>query len=153
MEIKYLADNIIFAENVADWIYSEFISGIKHGISYNQLLSSIEVSYKTELPIRLIAVENDRCVGTVALEQNDLKCRDYTPWLAALFVDKAYRRKTIGEQLIGRVVSIAKELGYSELYLRTENTSDYYRKLGWQFIESCVDEFGLIPDVFKFTLA
>jgi N-acetylglutamate synthase-like GNAT family acetyltransferase len=81
-----------------------------------------------------------------------LSCRDYTPWLAAVYVDKAYRRNKIGEQLIDSAKIIAKELGYNELYLRTEQASHYYRKLGWQFIESCEDDFNLKTDVFKFVL-
>ena len=152
MKIEYLVDNIIFAENVAGWIYDEFINGIRHGISYEQLLSSVKNCHKAELPIRLIAKEDNKCVGTVSIVQNDLKCRDYTPWLAALYVEKAYRRNKVGEQLVERTKSIVKELGYNELFLRTENTSNYYRKLEWRFIESCEDEFGLKPDVFKFLL-
>ena len=96
MKIEFLVDNIIFAENVAEWIYNEFIKGIRHGISYEQVLSSVKNCHKAELPVRLIAEE--------------------------------------------------------ELYLRTEYTSNYYRKLEWRFIESCEDEFGLKPDVFKFSL-
>ena len=152
MKIEYLADNIIFAEIVAEWIYDEFIKGVRHGISYEQVLSSVRNCHKAELPVRLIAIEDNKCVGTVSIVQNDLKCRDYTPWLAALYIDKSYRGNKIGEQLVERTKSIAKELGYYELFLRTENTSDYYRKLGWRFIESCEDEFGLTPDVFKFSL-
>jgi len=116
------------------------------------VLLSVKSCHKKELPIRLIAKLDNKCVGTTAIVGNDLKCRDYTPWLAALYVDEQYRGIKIGEQLIARVKAIVKELGYNEVYLRTEHTSKYYRKLGWQFIESCEDEFGLKPDVFKFML-
>jgi N-acetylglutamate synthase-like GNAT family acetyltransferase len=91
-----------------------------------------------------------KCVGTIAIVQNDLKCRDYTPWLASLYVDKPFRNNKIGEQLIDKIKNVAAEgLGYSELYLRTEHAGDYYRRLGWQFVESCVDEYGVNTDVFR----
>ena len=152
MQIKYLANNIMFVETITDWLYNEFIKDIQHGISYEQILEFVRNCHKTELPIRLIAVESNKCVGTASIVQNDLKCRDYTPWLASLYVDESYRGNKIGEQLIERVKDIVKELGYDELYLRTEHASNYYRRLGWRFVESCDDDFNLKPDVFKFTL-
>ena len=150
--IGYLIDNITYADVVAKWVYKEFIKDIRHGISYEQILSSMKDCHKTEFPIRLIALVDNKCVGTVSIVENDLQCRDYAPWLAALYVDEPYRKNKIGQQLIESVKKIVKELGYNELYLRTEHTSNYYRKLGWQFVESCVDEFNLTTDVFKFTL-
>ena len=155
MRIEYLADNIVFAENVAGWIFNEFVKDIRQGITYEQVLESVKNCHKEKFPIRLIAIEeavDEKCIGTVAIVQNDLKCRDYTPWLAALYVDAPFRRNSIGEQLIESAKSIVEEFGYNEIYLRTEHTSEYYRRLGWQFIESCEDEFGLKPDVFKFIL-
>jgi len=152
MQIEYLADHMNFTEQAVEWIYSEFFHGIRHGISYEQLLQSFSICHKTELPIRLVAIENERCVGTVSIVQNDLDCRDYTPWLAALYVDESHRGNKIGEELIERVKQITKELGYDELYLRTEYASNYYRRLGWQFIESCDDHHNLKPDVFKVIL-
>jgi len=152
MKIDYLTDNIVFAEVVAGWIYNEFIKGIKTDQSYETVLSSIKICYKTELPIRLIAIIDNKCVGTVSIVQNDLRCREYTPWLAALYVDERFRKNKIGQQLIQRVISITASLGYKELYLRTEHASNYYRKLGWQFVEACDDDYNLKPDVFKLLL-
>ena len=152
MKIEYLSDNIIFAEEVAEWLYNEFIKGIKTDRSYESVLSAVKNCSKTELPIRLVAIVNGKCAGTVSIVKNDLKCREYAPWLASLYVDKPFRKNKIGAQLIDRVKDIAKNLGCSELYLRTEHASGYYKKLGWQFIESCDDDYNLKPDVFKFTL-
>ena len=152
MKIEYLCDNIEHAEQVAQWIYDEFADGIRAGLTYEKILAAVNKSCKSQMPIRLIAMVDGKCAGTIALVENDLQCRDYTPWLAALYVDPAYRGNKIAEQLIQRIKEIAKELGYNELYLRTETTSEYYRKRGWQFVESCLDEFGLWPDVFKVEL-
>ena len=152
MVIRYLTDNIVFADVVAKWIYDEFFVGIRPGFSYEDILLNTRECYNDKFPIRLVAMEGDICVGTVSFVGNDLKCRDYTPWLSSLYVDEAYRCHKIGEQLVDRVKELAKGFGYNELFLRTEFASDYYRKRGWQYIESCVDEFNLEPDVFKFLL-
>lgn len=152
MKIEYLSDHIIFANVVAKWIYNEFIKDVRNDFSYEKVLLSVKNCNKSEFPIRFIAIIDKKCVGTVSIVQNDLKCRTYTPWLAALYVDKSFRKNKIGEQLIDYVKNIVKGLGYNEVYLRTEHASNYYKKLGWQFVESCDDNFGLKPDVFKFTL-
>ena len=152
MEIVYLSDNMNFAETVAQWVFKEFISGIRAGVTYEQVLSAVKNCHKSQMTIRIIALVDGKCVGTAALFKNDLKGRDYTPWLAALYVDAPYRNQKIGRQLIEKIKEIAKSLDYNELFLRTEHASDYYRKLGWQFVESCKDEYGLTPDVFKISL-
>ena len=152
MKIEYLCEYISFSETVAKWIYDEFLSGIRDDLSYSDILASIRNCHKRELPIRLIALVDDICVGTVSLVVNDLKSRDYTPWLAALYVDKKFRNQGIGGHLTNRIQDIAVILGYKELFLRTEHASGYYKKLGWVFIESCHDEFSLMPDVFQCTL-
>ena len=153
MKIEYLADNMNFAEDVAKMIYNEFIKDIRQGISYEQVQKAVKDSNKTELPIRLAAIEDNKCAGTIALVENDLKNSTFTPWLAALYVEKEYRGKKIAEQLINKIINITKALGYNEIYLRTEHTSEYYRKRGWQFVETCTDEeFNLKTDVFKSTI-
>ena len=149
MTIEYLCDHINFADTVAKWIFDEFINGIKVDRSYENILSSVKNCHKLELPIRLIALLDGKCAGTVSIVFNDLKCRNYTPWLGSLYVDAAFRKKGIGEKLIDRVKTIVTELGYKELYLRTEHASGYYKRLGWEFVETCDDDYNLKPDVFR----
>ncbi|MCL2060182.1 MAG: GNAT family N-acetyltransferase [Oscillospiraceae bacterium] len=151
IHIEYLSDNDIFAENIAGWIFNEFIKGIRHGISYEQILLSVKTCHKTTLPVRFAAKSGARCVGTVSVVQNDLLYRDYAPWLASLYVDAPYRKLGIGEMLVDKAKETAAALGYSELYLRTEHAGKYYERLGWQYVESCVDEFKLNTDVYKYT--
>ena len=148
MIIDYLCDHIDCAETVAKWVYDEFIDGIRDDMSYADVLSEIKNCHKSKLPIRLVALDGDKCAGTVSIVFNDLKCRDYTPWLAALYVAVEHRSHGIGRQLIDRVKKIVADLGYKELYLRTEHTGGYYRKLGWTFIEECDDDFDLKPEVY-----
>jgi len=153
MTIAYLADHITFADDAATWIYGAFVEPVRDDLSYEQVLAKVKDCHKSQLPIRFVAILDGNCVGTVSLVHNDLKCRDYTPWLAALYVDESFRGRQIGERLLDHAKSIAQNLGYPALYLRTEHASNYYKKLGWQFVEACDDDFNLKPDVFKFTFA
>ena len=145
-----LKDSSKRRETIANWIYNEFIHNIRSGITYEDIYNRFTGFRPDRLPIRYVALnlENGACVGTVSLVQNDLKCRDYGPWLSSLVVHQAYRNQGIGKQLIERVKDQAWSLTYEKLYLRTETAGGYYRKLGWLFLEQCVDEFGLEPEVF-----
>ena len=101
-------------------------------------------------PITLVAIKDDECVGTVSVFENDLKTQnDLTPWLASLYVNPQYRGQGIAEKLINRVKEVIEELGFKELYLRTEHTSEYYRRLGWEFVYKTHDEKGQETEVFK----
>ena len=150
--IESFARHSQFAETIAGWIFNEFIRGIKHGTTYEMVLEKVRGSREDALPMRFVALSEGKCVGTVYLCANDLKCRSYTPWLAALYVDPAQRGKGVGQALIAHIKRQAKALGYKELYLRTEHASGYYKKLGWEWVEKCDDDYGLKPDVFRVKL-
>lgn len=55
-------------------------------------------------------------------------------------------------KLINKVKKIVKELGYKTLYLRTEHTSEYYRKLGWEYVYKTQDEKGQETEVFRISV-
>ena len=153
IKIEYLSDFPNFTDTVAAWLYDEFIVGERPGVTYDNILEAVKKSNKTELPVRLIALYDGNLAGTVSIVDNDLRCRPYTPWLASLYVSPPYRKNKIGEQLIKRVVEIAKDLGYGELYLRTEHTGNYYRNRNWQYVETCIDDvFQLETEVFMISL-
>jgi len=138
--------------DVAGDVYDNFIRDSIDDTTYEQVLSAFHNCYENKLPVRMVAIVDNKCAGSVSLIENDLSCRNYSPWLAAINVREQYRNNGIGEELVNRIKEAARVLGYKELFLRTEHASDYYRKLGWEYLESCDDEFGDKPDVFKISL-
>lgn len=148
MKFEYLVENQEYIPIVAAWLYKEFVENIKPGISLENIVQKLHGGRKEEFPITIIAKEGDHCIGTVSLFENDLKGMDLKPWLAALFVDKQYRRTGIGKELISEITNIALNMGYKKLYLRTEHATEYYKKLGWLFVDKRTDEFGIETEVF-----
>ena len=55
----------------------------------------------------------------------------------------------IAEKLIGEVVSKVKDLGFDGLYLRTEHTSGYYLKRGWEFVYKTIDTSKQETEVYR----
>lgn len=53
----------------------------------------------------------------------------YKPLLASLYTKPEYRGRGVGKKL-AKTIDVVKEIGFNELYLRTEDASDYYRNRG-----------------------
>ena len=150
MDILNLFDHKQYIPQVANWLYEEFINGIRAGISLEAVVNALGKRHRDTIPLTYIGVVNDECVGTASLVRNDLKSRDdLTPWLAALYVREADRGRGYARQLIDHVITSAKALGFQKLYLRTETAADYYRMLGWKKIYETIDEFDLFTEVFE----
>jgi GNAT superfamily N-acetyltransferase len=149
MQIHNLYDNMSYVDQIVDWIYDEFINGIRAGVAREAVFEMFINSNKNSLPVTLLAFEDNICIGSISLVENDLKLRSYTPWLASLYVEKQFRNHGVGTALINEIIKVAQALDYNDIYLRTEHSVDYYRKLNWTFLESVIDEYGLETSLFK----
>ncbi|WP_274309932.1 GNAT family N-acetyltransferase [Solibacillus daqui] len=152
MEITTLFEKPSYAKDVSHMIYGEFVVGT----SSRMVFSDVEVFFQNTnfdtFPLTFIAIKNDACVGTVSVFENDFKKRpQYTPWLASLYVQPTYRDQKIGQQLMNYLLNHVKLLGISEIYLKTENASDYYIKRGWKLVETIHETDGEMVDIFKYT--
>jgi len=47
------------------------------------------------------------------------------------------------------VIDVVRDLGFQILYLRTEDDGEYYKRLGWEYVETVSDEHFEEIHVFK----
>lgn len=150
MNIELLAENPEYVNCVCSWIYNEFVAVNNPGYAFDKLLGFFGDTHKDKFPITYIALEEGICTGTVSIFENDLKNQNkLTPWLASLYVCPEYRKLKIAEKLIGAVVDKVKELGFDELYLRTEHAAGYYLKRGWEFVYKTLDTNNQETEVYR----
>ena len=95
---------------------------------------------REELPLALVALSGGAVCGTAALKRESVTThRHLTPWLAALLVAPAFRRRGVGEQLIAAVEAKAQQLGFDCLYVGTGEGSGTpepaLRKRDWELVE------------------
>lgn len=149
-KIVNLYDHKEYIPQVANWIFKEFIENKICDCAYIDIEKSLNKRLKDEIPFTYIGLKGDKCIGTVSVFVNDLKkCKDFTPWLAALYICEDYRGYGYARQLIEKVLNKVTSLGYNKLYLRTETASAYYLKLGWTNILRTKDEHGIDTIVFS----
>lgn len=150
MNIDLLSNNPDKIKEVSEMIFKEFV--VKKGsvMTFEDVVKHFSNTKENAFPITLVALENGECLGTVSIFENDLEIRDmYKPWLASLYTKPEYRGSGVGEKLVAKAIELVKELGFNELYLRTEDTSDYYRNREWIYLETVSDDSDEKIDVFK----
>jgi len=150
MKIDFLSNQPEKINEVSNMVFKEFVVKTGSDMNFEDVVKHFSNTKDNTFPITLVALENGECLGTVSIFENDLKIRDkYKPWLASLYTKPEYRGRSVGEKLIAKTIDVVKELGFNELYLRTEDASDYYRKRGWIYLETVSDEKYDKIDVFK----
>jgi putative acetyltransferase len=78
-------------------------------------LVNIESTYLNAGGIFLVAKDNSNIIGTVAV----LPYAHHTGMLKKMYIDKLYRGKGIGKQLMDEVLQRCSQLGIKKLYLET----------------------------------
>lgn len=94
------------------------------------------------LPRWYLMLQQDRIIGCYGLITNDFISRqDLYPWLCALYVDKEFRGRKLGSQMLAHGRQEAARLGFSRLYLATDHVG-YYEKYGWSYIGTGYHPWG-----------
>jgi GNAT superfamily N-acetyltransferase len=100
------------------------------------------------IPSALVAHAAGNFLGTASVVAADLAERpQYTPWVAAVWVEPSARRRGIAAALVDRAAQTCFAFGIDRIYLcaRIERAA-FYERLGWRIIERNV---GTVPlDVF-----
>jgi GNAT superfamily N-acetyltransferase len=91
-------------------------------------------------PIALVAHRDETFLGTASVIASDLEERpQYSPWVAAVWVDPQYRMREIGSGLVARAAEEAFALNIRRVYLcAVKERRRFYTRLGWDPIEENV---------------
>lgn len=132
MEIAYLCDHPALAPSLAQ-AHIDAFGALLPDWTAEQALDELNTHDRRRvIPTTLIALEDGDWLGSVSLLQNDHDdIRQFSPWLASLYVKPAARRHGVGRQLVARCVEEAAALKVSTLYLYCTDAVGYYRSLGW----------------------
>lgn len=90
-----------------------------------------------DVPFALVALHEGSFAGVALAITSDMDERpQYSPWVAALWVDPIHRGKGIAGALIEHAVQTMFGQGIKTVYLCSgQQLRPFYQKLGWQVVE------------------
>jgi len=136
MRIAHLQDHPHFIPVLADLCGQEWAHLYADWDRESSLREFSATRTDGELPVTLIALEDDDLLGTVSLLHNDLPGReDLNPWLASLIVLPEHRGKNVATFLVTEAENLLRRLGMTAAYLFTEKAGGLFSKLGWAAID------------------
>jgi len=133
-----------FFDRVADRIWSAWWKPRDFPLSHIRGL--LEANMNAEaIPFALVAHEGATFLGTASVIASDLdEMPQYSPWVAAVWVDAAYRQRQVGRALVARAADEVFALGITRAYLcALPARRDFYRRQGWQPIHEDVGPRGM----------
>lgn len=134
LSIARLRDHGDALETVAGWIDREW--GKFSGRSLQQTRERFAQEFTCAgLPTSCVALDGRAAVGVATLRERDSVDWDAaaTPWICNVFVCDAARSQGVARRLCVSLESIARELGYTKLYLATVMAADsLYHRLGYK---------------------
>ena len=90
----------------------------------------------------MVAHDGPTFKGSTLVIDSDMDDRpQYSPWIAAVWVDAEYRKRGIGAALIDYAAQAVFAVGIGRVYLcATRMNTDFYLTRGWVQIEEGVGE-------------
>lgn len=128
-----------FSEAVADRIWRAWWK--ERGFPLSHIAGRLQDNLDAHpLPIALVAHEGATFLGTSSVIASDLEeLPQYTPWVAAVWVDPQHRERRIGRALVARAASDVFDLGINRVYLcAAKLRRNFYVRQGWVPIEEDV---------------
>lgn len=140
LTISSLKQQPEFFDTVADRIWRQWWESRGFPASYIRARLT-ENMIAERLPLALVAHDGDNFLGTASVIASDLEdLPQFTPWVAAVWVEPDHRQRRIGRQLVGSAASAAFALGFDRAYLCAQkHRRDFYMNQGWMPL---MDEVG-----------
>ena len=125
-----------------DWVSGELLNSfITQGIFFKKLGEGSKL---------LFLIDNDKLISFCTYaRRDDLENTDLTPWMGFVYTFPQYRGHHYVSKLLEEVNRLAKEEGYKEVYISTNNIG-LYEKYGCTYKETVVDPDGYSARVYVY---
>ena len=130
MAIELISDHLEVIPTLTEWYQSEWEPYYGKNGPGNARADLESRCNRDELPIGLVAIEDNQVLGTAALDLD--VTTNLTPSVVGLLVGPAYRRRGIATALLNTAEDLARQLGYRRLYVSTTILGDLLNQLGWE---------------------
>jgi N-acetylglutamate synthase-like GNAT family acetyltransferase len=134
-------------DTVTNWNethWREALPDLKEYVAFADFYKQVLETPEDQLPQAFIAKLNNELVATIALTEEEGEVLQ--PWVSNLYVDPTHRKNGIGGFLMEMIIDVAKVRGFKEVYgwTNSEQEEFYYRKRGWEVIETRENDVVII---------
>jgi len=151
MTIINIRENPEYLEQAIAYIQSKWANRRNKKVYEDCLTHSIGA--KSSLPIWYLLLDSDTIIGCAGLVTNDFISRmDLSPWLVALFIEKKYRGRSLGNLLMSQAKEDVAKMGLEKLYLSTDHKG-YYEKYGFSYIGDGYHPWGESSRIYECALS
>lgn len=142
--ISDLRDRPEFAEIIADRVWQAWWR--EQGVALSKIEAMVHVCMDgPDVPLSLVSHDGTDFYGCAHLIASDLDERpQYTPWVAAVWVEPKARKTGLGTKLVLVAVNLGFSRGFDTIYLCAEpHLAPFYEKMGWRCIEKRVADLSV----------
>jgi GNAT superfamily N-acetyltransferase len=137
MLLASIADHMHLVPTIAKWHWDEWGDADPDGSLHSWKQGLAQHANQDRIPTTYVALQEGQPLGSVTLVEHDMSIHlDLTPWLAGVYVTPEHRGRGVGTALVSHAMREAAKMGVCRLYLYTESARDFYRKLGWEEIDT-----------------
>ena len=142
--VSDLRQQAAFFDAVADRIWRAWWK--ERGFPIDYIVDRLRENMAPEpIPFALVAHDGDTFLGTASVIASDLEdLPQYTPWVAAVWVEPEFRQRQVGRSLVARATDDTFTLGIERVYLCAPKIRrNFYLRQGWEPIEEEVGARGV----------
>jgi RimJ/RimL family protein N-acetyltransferase len=139
MQLSDLRQRPDFFDTVADRVWRAWWK--PGGVPLERISGGLAVMMKGDrIPFAIVAHDGDEFLGSTLAIASDLDQRpQYSPWVAAVWVEPQHRLKQVGRSLVGHAAKTLFARGFERVYLcSSTNRRDFYTRQGWVPIEESI---------------
>lgn len=146
-----------FSELTIDQINYLVEIHFNHWVKFNPKLNKQDTNFKfknlyttEQLPFGIALIDEfEQVVGFCVLKLENLKkYPQIFPWLSDVMIVEQFRGKGYGKILLNFAEQILKKYGYNEVYVWTDQTPDFYKRLGFEYKQEVVKNEGGFGQLF-----
>lgn len=133
-----------------DLHYNHWVKFNPKMLKENTIYKFKELYVTNDLPLGIVLKNDDDCIiGFCVLKKDNLKKHpEIFPWISDVMIIEQYRGKGYGRLLIKSAKNILKELGYETIYVWTDQAPDFYKKLGFTYLQEVEKNEGGFGQLF-----
>ena len=139
MKIYNIKDKMEYLKDVCELTEKEwgtYINEVEFKEKVDKKIKEVKKLINTDDYCKLILLDGNKLVGFVSIFPHDCEEKEeLTPWYSTMYVKEEYRGKGYSKMLNDAILKMARKMGYSKIYLKT-NLENYYEKFGAKYLET-----------------